>query len=270
MNLYFLKFNFFIILIGFLFSSCRPTTTINDTNDSSSGTISITLTPAQKVRAESLISIWENSQIQKDYGYAENINDGRGVTWGWCGFTTSDGDAINVVKEFQELQGDNPLSPYISQINAMNITDESGFIKAVQDSDKGVYITNFEKAQNHQSDLKYYFPALKQVDALGLKLAVSIAELYDSEVVHGEDGVSTIISQTNTVVSGTPKSGVDEITWLKAYLDARYKILANDSTWKTSTDRVTIFKSQMLIPENMDLNNSIHINSPQYGIFTIP
>ena len=233
-------------------------------------TSQVSLTPLQKSRSESLTAIWENGQTQKAYGYAENINDGRGITWGWCGFTTADGDAIAVVEEFEQLQPNNPLTPYLSQVHAMAVTDEAGFIKAVAASNTGIFQANLEKAQNNQSDKKYYLPALKQANTLGLKTAAAIAEIYDSEIVHGDDGVSTLIAQTNTAVGGTPKSGIDEIKWLNSYLDIRYAVLAADPTWKTSTDRVTVFKSHIVAVGNINLDNPIHINSSQYGIFDIP
>jgi len=92
------------------------------------------LTPDQKRRAESLMSIWENSQITKAYSYAENIQDGRGVTFGWYGATTADGDAIPLVQEFERRHPNNPLSPFMDQVLAKNVTDETGFIQAFHDS----------------------------------------------------------------------------------------------------------------------------------------
>lgn len=242
----------------------------NSTNPGGSETSTAMLSDLQKRRSESLIAIWENGQIQKAYGYAENIKDGRGVTWGWCGFTTADGDAIAVVDEFEQLQPNNPLTSYLNQVHSMVIADEAGFISAVAASHKGIFQENFEKAQNDQSDKKYYLPALKQASSLGLKTAVAIAEMYDSEVVHGDDGVSALIAKTISVAGGTPKSGVDEIKWLNLYLDVRYEVLASDPTWKTSTDRVSVFKSDIVAFGNWDLSKPIHINSRQYGVFDIP
>ncbi|WP_093439315.1 chitosanase [Variovorax sp. 770b2] len=224
----------------------------------------------QRRRAESLMSIWENGEPVKAYGYAENIDDGRGVTWGWVGFTTADGDAIAVVEEFERRHPNNPLTPFLKQVRNKNVTDEAGFIRAVAASDQGEFKKDFEAAQNQQSDLKYYNPALEQAAQLGLKTAAGIAELYDSDINHGVDGVNAIIKETNLTVGSSPAEGADEIRWLSTYLDIRYRILAADNTWKTSTDRATIFKSAIVVVGNLNLNGPIHIESPQYGNFDIP
>lgn len=228
------------------------------------------LNPDQRRRAESLMAIWENGKPVKAYGYAENIDDGRGITWGWVGFTTADGDAIAVVDEFERRHPDNPLTPFQQQIHDKNVTDQAGFIQAVAASDQGEFQADFEAAQNQQSDLKYYNPALGQAAEQGLKTAAGIAELYDSEINHGVAGVNAIISETNGAVGGSPASGVDEAQWLSAYLDIRYRILAADKTWRTSTDRATVFKSAIVVAGNLNMDGPIHIESPQYGTFDIP
>jgi chitosanase len=228
------------------------------------------LTADQKRRAESLMSIWENSQINKAYGYAENIGDGRGVTFGWVGFTTADGDAIGIFNEFESRHPNNPLSPFMDQVLAKNVTDEAGFIQAVHDSDAGEFQADFEAAQDYQSGIEYYAPAQQLARDNGLQTAAGLAELYDSEINHGNDGVRAMVNQTNSDMGGSPASGIDEVQWLDHYLDIRYTILAADPTWKTSTDRATVFKSTIVDGGNLNLDGPIHIDSPQYGSYDIP
>src|SRR5437870_4798044 len=55
------------------------------------------LTVEQKRRAEQLTSLFENGRIELQYSYAEDLGDGRGITTGRAGFTTADGDALEVV-----------------------------------------------------------------------------------------------------------------------------------------------------------------------------
>ena len=215
------------------------------------------------------MSIWENSQTSKAFAYAANINDGRGITWGWVGFTTADGDSIAVVDEFESRHPNNPLTRFIDQVHNRNVTDEGGFIQAVAASDQGEFQIDFEAAQNHQSDVKYYAPALAQASRLGLISAAAIAEVYDSEINHGPDGVDAIVRETNSTMGGAPIDGVDETRWLSTYLDIRYRILAADSTWRTSTDRASVFKSQIVQTGNLNLDGPIHIDSPQYGTYDI-
>ena len=46
------------------------------------------LTVVQKHRADQLISIFENGIPEIQYGYAEDLDDGRGITAGRAGFCT--------------------------------------------------------------------------------------------------------------------------------------------------------------------------------------
>ena len=46
-----------------------------------------------------LNTIFENGQLEVDYSYAEDIDDGRGITFGRCGFCTGTGDGLVVVAE---------------------------------------------------------------------------------------------------------------------------------------------------------------------------
>jgi chitosanase len=54
--------------------------------------------PAAKHRAEQIISSFENSTTVIQYGYAENLHDGRGITAGRAGFTSGTDDLLAVVQ----------------------------------------------------------------------------------------------------------------------------------------------------------------------------
>src|SRR4051794_38398220 len=58
------------------------------------------LTAAQHHRADQLVSTFENSTPVIQYGYIENIHDGRGYTAGRAGFTTATGDFLDVVERY--------------------------------------------------------------------------------------------------------------------------------------------------------------------------
>lgn len=42
----------------------------------------VPLSAAQQRQAEQLLGVFENSSLQPSYGYAQNLRDGRGVTFG--------------------------------------------------------------------------------------------------------------------------------------------------------------------------------------------
>ncbi|ARX88391.1 hypothetical protein SMD44_07878 [Streptomyces alboflavus] len=80
-------------------------------DDSDSGGVDAAdggLSAEQRRRADQLVSVFENGTTKIQYGYAENLDDGRGVTAGRAGFTTDDGDALEVVRAYTDKKPDNP------------------------------------------------------------------------------------------------------------------------------------------------------------------
>ncbi|MFJ1932239.1 chitosanase [Kitasatospora sp. NPDC088160] len=209
------------------------------------------LTPDQHRRADQLISIFENSTTELQYGYAENINDGRGVTAGRAGFTTNDGDALKVVRAYTAVSPDNPLARFIPELERLAAAG-SGDTSGLPESDyvaawkQAAQDATFRQVQDDQVDQRYFTPAMNQADQLGLTTALARAELYDASIQHGNgseyDALPALISRTNAKV-GSP-SGAGESTWLNAFFDVRVDDLtnpANSSTaaeWSKSVDRV--------------------------------
>ncbi|MFF3008346.1 chitosanase [Kitasatospora sp. NPDC057940] len=209
------------------------------------------LTPDQHRRADQLISIFENSTTELQYGYAENINDGRGVTAGRAGFTTNDGDALKVVRAYTAVSPDNPLARFIPELERLAAAG-SGDTSGLPESDyvaawkQAAQDAAFRQVQDDQVDQRYFTPAMNQADQLGLTTALARAELYDASIQHGNgseyDALPALISRTNAKVG--PPSGAGESTWLNAFFDVRVDDLtnpANSSTadeWRKSVDRV--------------------------------
>ena len=54
----------------------------------------ITFTQEQRIIADQIMSVFENDTPAIQYGYAENLHDGRGVTAGRAGFTSATGDML--------------------------------------------------------------------------------------------------------------------------------------------------------------------------------
>ncbi|MFE6054033.1 chitosanase [Kitasatospora sp. NPDC056446] len=209
------------------------------------------LTPDQRRRADQLISVFENSTTEIQYGYAENINDGRGVTAGRAGFTTNDGDALKVVRAYTAVSPDNPLARFVPELERLAASGsgdtgglpESEYIAAWKQSAED---PAFRQVQDDQVDQRYFTPAMDQADRLGLTTALARAELYDASIQHGNggeyDALPALIARTDAK-AGTP-STAGERAWLTAFFDVRVDDLtnpANSSTadeWRKSVDRV--------------------------------
>ncbi|MGW2250889.1 chitosanase [Kitasatospora sp. NPDC001660] len=233
------------------------------------------MTADQRRRADQLISIFENSTTEIQYGYAENINDGRGVTAGRAGFTTNDGDALKVVRAYTAAVPDNPLARFIPELERLAAAG-SGDTSGLPEDD---YITAWKQAaedaafrqvQDDQVDQRYFSPAMNQADQLGLTTALARAELYDASIQHGNgseyDALPALIGRTNAKV-GTPSSA-GENAWLDAFFDVRIDDLnnpANGSTadeWRKSVDRVECLR-RIAATGNYTLDGPLNVTA--YG-----
>jgi chitosanase len=202
------------------------------------------LSSAQRSRADQMVSVFENGTTKVQYGYAENLHDGRGITAGRIGFTTSDGDALTVIQAYTEKVPDNPLASFVPELKRLK-EDNSGDTEGLPE---GKYIAAWKKAsedadfreiQDQQVDKRYYGPAMREAD-------LARAELYDTAVQHGTgsdaDSLHALVTRTTEKVGTVGEAGEKE--WLGAFLTTRAKDLtspANTATadeWKRSVDRV--------------------------------
>ncbi|MFJ9693869.1 chitosanase [Kitasatospora sp. NPDC101183] len=231
------------------------------------------LSPDQRRRADQLISVFENSTTVIQYAYAENINDGRGVTAGRAGFTTNDGDALKVVRAYTAVSPDNPLARFIPELErlaAAGSGDTSGLPEAdyIAAWQQAAQDPAFRQVQDDQVDQRYFSPAMDQADRLGLTTALARAELYDASIQHGNgseyDALPALVSRTTAKV-GSP-SAAGEKAWLDAFFDVRVDDLtnpANSSTaeeWRKSVDRVECLR-RIAATGNYDLDGPLTVTA---------
>jgi chitosanase len=250
-----------------LLSGCK-----NDNSNVSNSSNGIVFSKKQRVIADQIISVFENNTPEIQYGYAENINDGRGITAGRAGFTSSTGDMLEVVKRYTELRPGNSLAIYLQRLT--ELADEQsdstsgleGLEYAWQNSANDKV---FRDVQDEVVDEEYYDPAVEHCKELGIVLPLSLLNLYDACIQHGDgidpDGLPTIISRTNNNVGGTPKSGTDELTWLREFMKIRISVLLNpyneatQDEWAESIGRVNIL-IEICNSGNVMLTPPININ----------
>ena len=194
-----------------------------------------------------MTTTFENSDTKLHYNYAENLGDGRGITFGCIGFCTGTYDGNILIKHYTELNPDNTLEKYIPALNAIDSGSHNaaggdgnpstagldGFIQAVQNCNDPL----FKQAQLDMLDELYYNPAMKLADNAGCKYPLTRAFIYDSCVRHGTDDAKRMISQAGT----TPKQGADELTFLNNMFTVRDKRLKNEGLG--DTNRVQSYKN---------------------------
>ncbi len=229
----------------------------------------------QRRRADQLISTFENSTTEIDYAYAENLDDGRGVTAGRAGFTTATCDALAVIEVYDERVGENGLSAFVPELERLceqESDDTSGLPEAAYMAAWRAAASDpeFVASQNEIVDREYYIPAMEAGDELGLNTALARAQLYDTALQHGPgddpDGLYAVIQRTNDLI-GLPAAAGEE-AWLDAYFDVRIETLTNPANaetaeeWRESTDRVECMR-RIAATGNYDLHGPIEFTT--YG-----
>lgn len=273
--------NHLFILLSFslLVATCEKSAFEDMADDVADDEIGLSAT--QKLRAEQLISLFENGTIDIQYDYAEDLTDGRGITCGRAGFTTATGDALEVVELYSELNASNALAVYLPTLRTLAAAEsddtselggfEEAWVSAADD-------TVFQDVQDEVVDELYYQPSQELADEIGLETALGRAELYDTIIQHGEgddpDGLPALLEAALASVGGTPATGVDEEEWISAFLVIRRNDLLDpyntdtQAVWAESVGRVDVF-SALLADGNLDLDGPIVIDTADYSA-TIP
>jgi chitosanase len=174
----------------------------------------------------------ENNQVVPDWNYAENINDGRGITFGFIGFTTGTYDGNIVIHQYTTMNPNNVLAKYIPALDAIDAGPHNS--DADHDGNPSVVgLGNFIQDVNSINDplwaqaqlglfnSMYWNIAVKQANSIGAQYEVTLGVIFDANGRHGEDGAQSLIDQTTSAMGGTPKTGVNEIAWLNKFIQIR-------------------------------------------------
>ncbi|WP_405387524.1 MULTISPECIES: chitosanase [unclassified Streptomyces] len=201
--------------------------------------------PAKKDIAMRLVSSAENSSLdwKAQYGYIEDIGDGRGYTAGIIGFCSGTGDMLKVVERYGKARPGNALVRFLPALRAVDGSDSheglgdaftAAWTRAATDP-------AFRSAQNTERDETYFDPAVARAEADGLG-ALGQFIYYDAYVMHGYAdakgtvGFRTIRAQA-LAAAGTPSEGGDEEAYLNAFLDARVAAVRKEPS-HSDTSRV--------------------------------
>lgn len=183
--------------------------------------------PASKEIAMKLVSSAENSSLdwRAQYGYIEDIRDGRGYTAGIIGFTSGTGDMLELVQAYTTQVAGNPLAIFLPALRKVNGTAshdalDPSFVAAWK---AAAQLPEFRVAQDNERDRSYFNPALAIAKRDGLGVLGQFI-YYDAAVVHGRgSGTFTLDGIRTTAMKSapTPAQGGDEVVYLNAFLDAR-------------------------------------------------
>lgn len=183
-----------------------------------------------------LVSSAENSttNYHRQYGYIEDIGDGRGYTAGIIGFTTANGDLRQVIQRYVHLNPNhNALKPYLPALkSAVGSSTHHGlgrpFIKAWHQAAKDPQLT---QAENYILDAECLNPVLRAAKQDNLS-PLGQYIYYDAMVVHGpgkdKSSFGGIRRQAKRLAK-TPRQGGNETHYLQAFLKARTPIMRQEA-----------------------------------------
>lgn len=216
-----------------------------------------------------LVSVFENATTEIQYGYIQNLHDGRGYTAGRSGFTSATDDLLEVVTRYTAKNPHNPLARLLPALRAVNGSASTAGLHDLPAAwQASASDPSFITTQDEVNDALYRQPARELSKQLGLRLPLSKAAIYEAGIQHGYgtdfDSVNQIAQRATHQVGGTPATGVDERIWLGAFLHERQRNLrnpANQATakeWAASVDRANAMLS-IYNSGNLQLNGVIKL-----------
>jgi chitosanase len=218
--------------------------------------------PAKKEIAMKLVSSAENSSLdwKAQYGYIEDIGDGRGYTAGIIGFCSGTGDMLDLVELYTQRRPGNVLAKYLPALREVDGTDSHDGLDPDyrRDWEKAAEDSAFQQAQNDERDRVYFNPAVSQGKSDGLSNLGQFA-YYDAIVMHGPGDSSDSfggIRKAAMKKAKTPAQGGDEATYLKAFFAAR-KVIMKQEEAHADTSRVDTEQLVFLNAGNFDLHTPL-------------
>ncbi len=218
--------------------------------------------PRKKDLAMRLVSSAENSSLdwRAQYGYIEDIGDGRGYTGGIIGFCSGTGDMLEVVRRYTVIAPGNGLAKYLPWLRRVNGTDAhtglgTGFVNAWRAAARD---TRFQRAQNVVRDITYFNPAVLGAERDGLRTLGQFA-YYDAMVMHGPgtDAASFGgIRRAAMSKARTPAQGGSEAAYLSAFLTARTAAMRREEA-HSDVSRISTAQRVFLRAGNFDLNPTL-------------
>jgi len=229
--------------------------------------------PAKKEIAMELVSSAENSTLdwKSQYGYIEDIGDGRGYTAGIIGFCSGTGDMLELVQRYTDSTPGNPLAKYLPALRNVDGTDSHAglgtpFVNAWKAAAK---LTSFQQAQNGERDRVYFNPSVNQAKSDGLG-ALGQFIYYDAIVMHGPGSSHASFGGIRSAAiakAKPPSQGGNETTYLKAFLSVRKAVMLEEEA-HSDTSRVDTEQSKFLNEGNLDLHTPLdwHVYGDPYHI----
>ena len=204
----------------------------------------------------------ENSSLdwRAQYGFIEDIGDGRGYTAGLVGFCSGTGDLLDVTLRYVASDPVATLARFVPALRRVIGSDSHAglghaFVKAWR---KAARDPAFQRAQLAVLDEQYRWPAVQAAND-GLR-GLGQFIYYDALVMHGpgEDAQSFGgIRGAAVSVQSPPSHGGDEQRYLNAFLRARRRVMRLEEA-HADTSRIDTAQQRWVDQGNLDLDPPLH------------
>lgn len=230
------------------------------------------ITDEQKATIQSILSVFETGKPEGDYGAAVILADGAGISYGKHQATDAGGNLDRIVLRYMDLGGvhADALRPYLARLER----NETAQYRRVEDAPTwvgdlvdllqllGRSDAMMQLAQDQIFDEEYWAPCVAQCDAMGLRLPLAWAVVYDTCIHSGPKGVARI---RKLFPEAPPSGGGDERAWARAYVRARRNWLASygepGNIVRGTVVRMDALKG-IMDAENWELERPIVIGTP--------
>ena len=225
--------------------------------------------PVKKDHAMQIVSSAENSSLdwRAQFGYIEDIGDGRGYTGGIIGFTSGTHDMLELVERYTSRKPGNVLEKYLPALRAVDGSDSHEGLDPGYPGDWRAAAGDsvFRDTQESERDRVYFGPAVSQAKQDGLRALGQFA-YYDAAVVHGPEGMQAIRSRA-LGRSQSPAQGGDETAYLNAFLDERVIEMKKEEA-HSDTSRIDTAQRVWLRDGNLSLDTPLrwHVYGDPYEI----
>jgi chitosanase len=227
--------------------------------------------------AQQIVCSAENSSLdwRAQYGYLEDIDDGRGYTGGLIGFCSGTGDMLDVVTRYAAADPAAGLTRFIPALRRVNGSDSHAglghaFVRAWH---RAARDPRFQRAQLAVVDEQYRWPAVAQARSDGLR-GLGQFVYYDALVMHGPgDDPESFggIRAAALTMQPPPARGGDERRYLGAFLSARRRVMRLEEA-HADTSRIDTAQQRWLDQGNLDLDLPLRwqVYGDDYHITSLP
>jgi chitosanase len=183
--------------------------------------------PGEKEIAMELVSSAENSTLdwRSEYGYIEDIGDGRGYTAGLIGFCSGTDDMLALVRTYVAAAPRDPLARFLPALRRVDGTASHRGLGApfVAAWKRAARDPLFRHLQMRELDRVYFDPAVNRAKADGLGTLGQFI-YYDAIVMHGPGPDRSSFGGIRARAirrAPTPAEHGSQPTYLNAFLDVR-------------------------------------------------